>query len=48
MLKAGSNVDLSDETILKPGKSDQISASREKPREIRGDREIRREKVEIL
>jgi hypothetical protein len=47
MLKAGSNVDLSDETILKPGKSDQNSASREKSREIQGDREIRREKVEI-
>jgi hypothetical protein len=30
MLKAGSAIDLSDETILKPGKSDQNSASREK------------------
>jgi hypothetical protein len=30
MLKAGADVDLSDETKLKPGKSDQNSASREK------------------
>jgi hypothetical protein len=30
MLKAGSDIDLSDETILKPGKSDQNSASRDK------------------
>jgi hypothetical protein len=30
MLKAGSDIDLSDEIILKPGKSDQNSASRKK------------------
>jgi hypothetical protein len=30
MLKAGSDIDLSDETILKPGKSDQNSASGQK------------------
>jgi hypothetical protein len=30
MLKAGSDIDLSDEANLKPGKSDQNSASRKK------------------